>query len=189
MTLKTFVRTVWFLKIALVVALAVVGLLYLGNILFPRHLHFWQGGRDDRARRAACRNNVREIGLAMIAYAQDHEMKYPETAGALLKEGYLPSARVFFCPSSRDECPEDLKGEPLSVDLSLLNQVETSGSYVLAVGRKHVGGGHSIIVFDKARNHAQDWIELGVGRNCCLDNGDARWLTEEDFERFMKQSP
>ncbi len=176
----------------LIVVLIVVACLYLANIVFPRHFHFWQGGRQDPARRAVCANNVKYIGEAMIRYAKGHEMRYPESVGALLKEGHV-SVKAFFCPSSGDRrrCPRDLRerlldGDIKSQELRVLNQIEKFGSYVLVKGRKHVGKGEIIIVYDKVGNHANDWIELGVGRNCYFDNGDTRWLTEAQFQKRIK---
>ena len=197
MKVKTFIRLGRYVEIGtvsiLIVIIIVVACLYLANILFPRHFHFWQGTRQDPARRAACAGNVKYIGEAMIQYAKNHDMRYPESAGVLLKEGHV-SVGGFFCPSSGDRrrCPKDLlerllDGDVQSEELGVLNQVEELGSYVLVKGKKHVGKGEIIIVYDKARNHANDWIELDVGRNCCFDNGDTKWLTEEEFQKRIKE--
>jgi len=82
---------------------------------------------QEAARRVACLNNVRQIGLAMMQYASEHDDAYPNLVDAagnevpaladdgslcreparsafatLLKKQYLMTPKVFVCPSSED---------------------------------------------------------------------------------------
>jgi len=130
--------------------------------------------------RVACLNNIRQIGLAMIMYAQDHEGAYPSSFGVLLKGGYLPTPRLLICPASEDCIPEDFPEDFKSADLHVLDSVEQWGSYVMVKGLTHEGRKDVIILHDKPGNHG------GEGRNCYFDDGHVRWLPEAEFQRHMK---
>jgi prepilin-type N-terminal cleavage/methylation domain-containing protein/prepilin-type processing-associated H-X9-DG protein len=84
----------------------------------------------EKARRAACASNLHQIGVAIFAYANDHNLNLPTTinnniAGAAvtwdraLMNGYIQSARVFVCPS--DKVPRTL-GSVRSYSISKGNQ-------------------------------------------------------------------
>ena len=80
---------------------------------------------EEAARRAGCIGSLRNVGLALVQYADDHDGRYPplvdatgnvvpavDNAGVvsslpartgfvvLLHEGYLTTTKVFICPSS-----------------------------------------------------------------------------------------
>jgi hypothetical protein len=56
----------------------------------------------EEARKAASMNNLRQIGLAVMMYAQDHDDEYPPDLTALVTDGYLDE-RVLVDPA--DEAP------------------------------------------------------------------------------------
>ena len=123
-----------------------VDAMVLGLIAILLAGFFWPifNGRwvHERAPSASCMNNIRQIGLAMIQYAGDHDDRFSplvdeqgrlvpavdnegrvsmlpsRTAFAvLMKEGYLSTTRVFVCWSSGDRnaegFPKDMKNAPL----------------------------------------------------------------------------
>ena len=53
----------------------------------------------ERARRASCINNLKQIGTGILMYAQDHREKYPATLAELYREKYIVDKPVFHCPS------------------------------------------------------------------------------------------
>ena len=106
--------------LVLVAILAVVGVLLLPAL----------GGARELSSRAACANNLRQIGLGMLAYSEDYKGFFPtcrpaldgfadsnwnpNCAGpygnggatqfyqALIKNRYIPTTKVFVCPSDKE---------------------------------------------------------------------------------------
>ncbi len=50
-------------------------------------------------RSVTCRNNLRQVGLAMLMYADDYSNKLPLSLQALTDEGYVKDPTIFLCPS------------------------------------------------------------------------------------------
>jgi prepilin-type processing-associated H-X9-DG protein len=57
------------------------------------------------ANRVKCSNNLRQIGIALLMYANNHGGQFPDTLNILLTpdEGAEITSDVFTCPSSSDE--------------------------------------------------------------------------------------
>ena len=99
-----------FTLIELLVVIAIIAI--LASILFPVYSRI-----KESARRTACLNNLRQIGIAFQQYAQDNDGRYPGTdpgcwpfgdwneawgrpPGFRGLEPYIKEARIFFCPSN-----------------------------------------------------------------------------------------
>ncbi len=87
------------------------------------------GGRE-RARRSACMNNLKQLGLGLTQYAQDHDNTYPWRVGAssprdawrdlgLLCPYYAGPPTFFLCPSSRDRRFEPARAHRANGGLAL----------------------------------------------------------------------
>ena len=136
------------------------------------------------SRRTTCMNNVRQIGLAMQMYADEHEGKYPDTYEVLLKEACLTTTKVFICPSTHDRIPGE--GYPEDFREATLEQLKLAPencSYTMVGGLKRDDlPDDFILVHDKsADNHK------GEGRNCFFNDGHSKWLIEEEFQEQMKK--
>ena len=90
-----------FTLIELLVVIAIIGLLLA--ILFPAI-----GSVREGARRAQCTNNLRQIGIAIMMYADDHDFKFPALVRGLgpwwynFLEPYVPcKARQIGMETSR----------------------------------------------------------------------------------------
>ncbi|HUV38483.1 MAG TPA: DUF1559 domain-containing protein, partial [Planctomycetota bacterium] len=102
---------------------------------------------QEAARRAACMNNTRQIGLAMAMYAADNDGEYPKEMSVLLQKGYLGTPKVFLCPSSRNAIPPGLfAGDPKKITEEELARFN---SYVMVPGAKHNWPASAMIVYDK----------------------------------------
>jgi prepilin-type N-terminal cleavage/methylation domain-containing protein/prepilin-type processing-associated H-X9-DG protein len=91
-----------FTLIELLVVIAIIAI--LASILFPVF-----GRARENARRSSCQSNLKQVGLAVLQYAQDYDEKYPSgttTSGGARGRGwgaqvlpYIKSTQVFVCPS------------------------------------------------------------------------------------------
>ena len=90
-----------FTLLELIGLVAVLGLLVV--IFMPCFFH---GRSREKARRANCGGNLKQVGLAMLGYSGDYDGFFPNTPNGnsfvLLDENHtndLPNSRVYDCPS------------------------------------------------------------------------------------------
>ncbi len=96
--LSSYRRRVGFTLIELLVVIAIIAI--LAAILFPVFAR-----ARDRARQTTCLSNVRQISLALMMYAQDHNETYPRTGGAWWYPlmPYVNNEQVFRTPAYMDD--------------------------------------------------------------------------------------
>lgn len=148
----------------------------LAAILFPVFAR-----AREQARSASCQNNLRQIGLALQLYAEDHDGAFPPVSDDLtpLIPRYLQEPGLFSCPSSMltyvmvpgeglgetGRLPWDEKAEPP-------NEVLTSYRYL--GGRTASGRGDLGLAADLQRD-----AHAGRG-NVLLVNGRVLTLTPSE---------
>jgi len=134
---------------------------------------------QDASQRRICMNNIRQIGLAFLQWAGDHDDEFPPTvdaAGAevraldkngdlnpnaqpartafaeLLKHGYATSAKWFLCPDSKDEPrPDTFPTDFKNARLQDLILTESQCSYGWDITKKHTADATCAILADKPR--------------------------------------
>jgi prepilin-type N-terminal cleavage/methylation domain-containing protein len=185
-----------FTLIELLVVIAVIAI--LAALLMPA----LQRARDE-ARKAACKNNIHSIGMALSTYRQAHGEDFPLTLdvnapdnrwcnpwGRLLSEGHVDSQDVFACPNAAGEISVGDRfipriAEPGSHDHSRAeigndgNSGETDweiGKWSDVIGGSYAYGNHRI---PKTLDPARAVVADGMGRVM------ASWTDEEINEMYQ----
>jgi len=105
------------------------GLAVLGAAGVVALVMYAVGNTRIQARKAMCRSNLRQVGLAIHMYADDHDEKFPPDLQVLMPD-YIDNPRVLKCP-----------GRP-------------GATYTYLPGRKAVTPGDVVIAYEDPDNHS-----------------------------------
>lgn len=89
------------------------------------------------AKQTVCTANLRQIGMAMHIYAQDHEGKFPPDLKTLVDKKIV-TAKQLWCPSRG--------GDPGAPD----------ACYVYLAGQRSDGDSRNVLVYEKRGNHGDE---------------------------------
>ena len=128
-----------FTLIELLVVIAIIGILL--GFLAPGAMTL-----REKARRAKCQNNLRQIFLAASNYRDDNNERYPESLDALYDQ-YIDDLEVFKCPSSVNAVP----GSP------------SAGDYEYRTGLSPASRSTEAVAEDKDGNHPDGVNIMRVG--------------------------
>lgn len=101
-------RFAGFTLIELLIVISIIAL--LAAILFPAFAH-----ARENARRASCQSNLKQIGIAILQYAQDYDERLVPCIDVVANQNpwprtlqpYLKSEQIFRCPSGPALDPAD----------------------------------------------------------------------------------
>ncbi|MCP4609389.1 MAG: DUF1559 domain-containing protein [Planctomycetes bacterium] len=111
-----------------------------------------------RARRIACANNLKVIGMALFLYSNDNKDKFPADLETLVTKKYLPENKMLICPADELRDSYIYRGASITVaDIPWM-----------------------ITVYEKSSNHEG-------GRNVLFLDGHAEWVSEERFQELLKK--
>jgi competence protein ComGC len=157
------------------------------------------------ATRASCMNNVRQIGLAMIQYAGDHDDRFPPLVDAagnmvpavdnagfvsmlparsafavLFKEGYITSPRVFVCPSCGERVPEAFPEDIKNAPLQKLILDDANCSYGWDPTKTHAADATCAIIADKPPKNVSPAHEGTAKNNSDNHQGTGQFIFYND---------
>ncbi len=135
----------------------------------------------DKAHRAEILNQLKQIGLALMMYASDHDDKLPAHLADVIK--YLGSARVLVLPNSSVQPPADLKRQSRDAQVAWVDE----NAYVVYVRpgastREIKEPNQSILAHQKLNTCGEAF--LGV----LFADGHSEYMARQAFDRLIERS-
>ena len=140
------------------------GLLVFGLAMVPGII-----SEGECARRASCKNNLKQIGLALHIYSTDHAGLFPDRLSDLYP-GSTEKLGIFVCPSTADKI-----SSPSEIDLN------TSYGYVTGLDAEH-DDPDDILAYDKPGNH-----RFRTNVNVLFLDGHVESMQEEELLKALAE--
>jgi len=111
----------------------------------------------ETANRVKCASNERQIGQAILLYANENKGKYPPDLGTLVKTEDITAA-VFVCPSGEQGVPSAMAADEAAT------WVNQNADYVyLGAGQKSDLPADRVVLYEKPGAHGGDGMNLLFG--------------------------
>lgn len=123
-----------------------------------------------------CASNLRQIGQALLLYANEHKGKYPDDMGTLVPTEDIV-ANVFVCPSGDSPVPPEVATTTLAQLGAWVN--EHSDYVYLGKGQTSSAPADRIIVYEKPGAHGGD------GMNMLYGDGHVEFQNTTDANRAI----
>jgi prepilin-type processing-associated H-X9-DG protein len=130
------------------------------------------GRAREPANRIKCSSNLRQIGMAVMMYANQHKGEYPPTPDLLLLHEDI-SSECFVCPSSAGE---RAAGKTLAEVLANFRKDPAHCSYLLTTAGLNSNNTTSqhVLAYEYSANHGDK------GMNLLYGDGSAQWLNMKE---------
>ena len=131
----------------------------------------------ETANRVKCASDERQMGQALLLYANEHKGNYPPTIVEMITdEELLPE--VFLCPSSNTSLPKN-KNQMSPADLAAWTEKHTDYVYV-GKGMTTMAGANDIAIYEKPDDHGKD------GMNILFGDGHVEFVTMANAVRMIR---
>ena len=123
----------------------------------------------EKARRVACVNNMKGIGLACQLYAADRGEAFPDSFGRVYPD-YVSSPRSFVCPKTGA-----VVGDPAALGIWT--------DYVLVPGRSKSDDPGAVLAYCRPGNHGDE------GTVVLFVDGRVEWLAGGELVDLLRNLP
>lgn len=145
--------------------LVAVILFVAAGMIFPMLSRSRQSTRDHYG---VCRMHMRDLILAELTYADDHDGKFSERLSDLYPE-YINHPDVFRCPSA---------GGP---EIKRKEDIDSLTNYVLRKGLTTASLPDEVLIYEHPSNHGKH------EEHAVSVNGDLRWLSEAEIRGIIEK--
>ena len=133
----------------------------------------------ETANRVNCASNERQIGQAILLYANENKGKYPPDLGTLIKTEDI-TVDAFTCPSSDNNVPAEVKSGSKDVQATWAN---ANSSYIyVGQGMNFNAPADSVLLYEKNDDHDED------GMNFLYGDGHVEWQAMEVAQQLIKNA-
>jgi len=130
----------------------------------------------ETANRVKCASNMRQIGMGILMYANDHQGNYPPDLGTLVKTGSVTAA-VFVCPSAKTSPPGQMTRDESA------DWVNANSDYIYIGANLKQGADPSVVVcYEKDDDHG------GNGMNLLFADGHVEFMQLEAAHQAINNS-
>ena len=130
----------------------------------------------ETANRVKCGSNMRQMGQAILLYANENRGKYPPDLGTLIKTQDV-TAEVFMCPSAHDPT-QPLAAMNLDEKAKWVN--ENSDYVYVGKGMTSAANAETIVLYEKPDAHG------GQGMNMLYADGHVEFWQMRDAQRQIE---
>jgi prepilin-type processing-associated H-X9-DG protein len=153
--------------------LALGGMAASGSVLMPSPWRF----SSCSSPRVSCGSNLRQLGQAMILYANENGGRFPATIADLLTQDI--TSRVFVCPSTNDT-----EAAMAQTPQATAANVTAGGhlSYVITcAGFRDPPPVNAILAYEPLANHGNS------GMNVLFGDGHVEWLLPSEARKLLAE--